>query len=75
MHSIHRRLELSTDYSPYVDEIVQACKVFSNRIDTLGVTRVPKIAVTTIWTEVYTQLNKVFIDGFASAKKCSVGGR
>ena len=43
--------------------------------DLLGVTRVPAVAYTTIWSEILQQINQEFIGGFSSAKKCTMEGR
>ncbi|EDQ90303.1 uncharacterized protein MONBRDRAFT_32036 [Monosiga brevicollis MX1] len=67
--------EITTEHSPYVDELIADVRVIHTRLDLLGTKRLPEPALKTIWNEIYSVTNMAFVDGFASAKKCTNEGR
>eukprot|EP00047_Mylnosiga_fluctuans_P003321 m.228531 g.228531 ORF g.228531 m.228531 type:complete len:1010 (-) comp11757_c0_seq1:143-3172(-) len=61
--------------NPYIESLSNELTILKGRFNSLGEARVPQMAANILWTEVITQLNSALVDGFASARKCTLPGR
>jgi hypothetical protein len=55
--------EVNTEHSPFVDSLVQDVNVVHGRLQSLGERRIPPKAYTTLWTELFLLVNRVFVEG------------
>ena len=68
--------EVSTQHSPYVELWLQQLSTFSRRLTKLAaLVTVPPDLATVLWTQVVRVVTSGFVEGFASAKRCTNEGR
>ncbi|XP_066997108.2 syndetin [Anabrus simplex] len=65
-----------SQHSQYVDILLRELQIFAMRLDGV-VSRIPipREVYNILWEHVIQEICNAFIEGFSSAKKCSVGGR
>lgn len=68
--------DIMSQHNAYVDMLVRELQVFSMRLAQLAKQiPVPQDARTVLWDHCVRLVNRTFVEGFASAKKCSNEGR
>ncbi len=67
--------DLQECHNSYIDDIVRECTTLGGRLDSFGERAIPLEAKKQVWTVVIESLCKQFVEGFATAKKCSNNGR
>ncbi|KAF0304932.1 Syndetin [Amphibalanus amphitrite] len=68
--------ELCSQHSAYVDLMLRDLQVFSMRLEELGRRLpVPRPVYDTLWDQCVRVANRAFVEGFASARRCSNEGR
>eukprot|EP00057_Strongylocentrotus_purpuratus_P016470 XP_011670944.1 PREDICTED: coiled-coil domain-containing protein 132 isoform X1 [Strongylocentrotus purpuratus] len=69
--------DIMSQHSPYVDALLQDMSGFSSRLAAMSNKRVPipQEAHRVLWEHVIRLANRILVEGFASAKKCSNEGR
>lgn len=68
--------DIMSQHNAYVDMLVRELQVFSMRLAQLAKQiPVPQEARTVLWDHCVRLVNRTFVEGFASAKKCSNEGR
>lgn len=68
--------DIMSQHNAYIDVLVAELQVFSMRLSQLAKQiPVPQEARTVLWDHCIRLVNRTFVEGFASAKKCSNEGR
>ncbi|XP_054267533.1 syndetin-like [Macrosteles quadrilineatus] len=68
--------DVMSQHSGYVDLILRDLQIFSMRLEEISKhIKIPAAVTDSLWGNIAYQLADVFVEGFASAKKCSNGGR
>ncbi|CAH1237851.1 VPS50 [Branchiostoma lanceolatum] len=68
--------DIMSQHSPYVDVLLRELQVFSNKLDQVGRhVPIPQPVYNVLWEHCIRLANRTFVEGFASAKKCSNEGR
>ncbi|XP_066929033.1 syndetin-like [Clytia hemisphaerica] len=68
--------EIMSQHNSYVDALVQEYQNLQNRINQMkNMVPVPKSSAQNLWKSVLKKSNRIFVEGFSSAKKCSNEGR
>ncbi|XP_022109307.1 syndetin-like [Acanthaster planci] len=68
--------EIMSQHSTYVDILLQDFVIFSARLDEVGKrVSIPVPVYNILWGHLVRLANRTFVEGFASAKKCSNEGR
>ncbi|XP_072029065.1 syndetin-like isoform X2 [Amphiura filiformis] len=68
--------DIMSQHSAYVDVLLQEFQIFSNRLtDVNRRVPVPTEVYTILWEHIIRLANRTFVEGYASARKCSNEGR
>ncbi|KAJ8298925.1 hypothetical protein KUTeg_022985 [Tegillarca granosa] len=68
--------DIMSQHNPYVDLLLKDFELINSRLMELNRrVPVPKVVYDTLWEHTIRLSNRVFVDGFAGAKKCSNEGR
>ncbi|XP_062523224.1 syndetin-like [Corticium candelabrum] len=68
--------EIMSQHSPYVDVTVQEMTLFKERLQAAERrVPIPQTATDMMWRHCIRLVNRMFVEGFSSAKKCSNEGR
>ncbi|XP_065179412.1 syndetin-like [Sycon ciliatum] len=68
--------DIMSQHSHYIDYILTECQVLKRRVDEWNsITPMPKVVLNVVWAHILHTINHTFVEGFASAKKCSNEGR
>ncbi|XP_038044483.1 syndetin-like [Patiria miniata] len=68
--------DIMSQHSTYVDVLLQDFVIFSARLDEVGKrVSIPVPVYNILWGHLVRLANRTFVEGFASAKKCSNEGR
>ncbi|XP_035688646.1 syndetin-like isoform X2 [Branchiostoma floridae] len=68
--------DIMSQHSSYVDVLLRELQVFSNKLDQVGRhVPIPQPVYNVLWEHCIRLANRTFVEGFASAKKCSNEGR
>ena len=68
--------DIMSQHSHYIDYVLTECQVLKRRLDEWNsITPMPAIVLNHVWGHIIHEINHTFVEGFASAKKCSNEGR
>ena len=68
--------DIMSQHSRYIDSILTECQVVKRRLDEWHrITPMPLVVTACVWEHIIRTINHTFVEGFASAKKCSNEGR
>ncbi|XP_014254071.1 syndetin [Cimex lectularius] len=68
--------DVMSQHSEYVDVLWEAIKLFDTRLSVIKTYFIiPKPALDVIWGRLILLICNIFVEGFATSKKCSSGGR
>eukprot|EP00040_Diaphanoeca_grandis_P030347 m.179270 g.179270 ORF g.179270 m.179270 type:complete len:1023 (-) comp31966_c0_seq1:244-3312(-) len=67
--------EIMSQHNPYIDKLVADINIVAQRMAVMGDTRLPAVSTKLLWGEINEEINRMFVEGFASAKKCTSEGR
>ncbi|XP_052286176.1 syndetin-like isoform X2 [Dreissena polymorpha] len=68
--------EIMSQHNSYIDVLIQAFKTFNTQLgDICKMLPVPRATYDNLWDQIVRISARTFVEGYASAKKCSIEGR